>query len=664
MRNVYLIQVNWENCSGNTPGYWIPYSAGSVWAYSKTVPEISSQFILKDILFKRDRIPQVVNRLETPDVVGFSNYVWNEQYNLELARNIKRQWPNTLIVFGGPQVPNSTGAFFSNHGFIDILVHSEGELAFAQLLLERLETRPNYLQVPGCTINVGGRPVETGPTKRIRRLEKLPSPYLSGVFDGLLEQHPDAVWNAVMETNRGCPYRCSFCDWGTLTYSKLAKFDLERVYAEIEWLARRNVDYVLPADANFGIFPERDAAIAEHFIACKHRYGRPSAVGMNFAKNSNVQIVEIASSLHKAHLLKALTLSTQSMTESVLDAIERRNMDFSNFADLLHRCLQLGIPTYTELILGLPLETYASWKAGLCECIEAGQHHQLESWLLELLVNAPLNSSKLIDCYGIKTAKLKNYSFVFDHKDTDEIPERIEIVYATSTMPFPEMQRSLGFSMIIYNLHAYGWTQFVARFLRIHHDVSFSEFYERLEDWIARNTDSLLHREYAATLSTFSQMIETGDFFVDRMLLDMNVGAVPLGLRSQGFLHLEPHRTLAEIAVFVNETFVNLPSHQRDEVLRFQTHFITAHDRDYPYIETFAFDFEPILRGEPAVQSQTAYRFDTVYPFETLKDYLSLIYSRKKQGFGKASIAPVPQIDLIKHASAAPEKQLGRGEYA
>jgi hypothetical protein len=127
----------------------------------------------------------------------------------------------------------------------------------------------------------------------------------------------------------------------------------DRVLDEVEWLARKRISYVLPADANFGIFAERDREIVEQFVRCRQKYGHPSAVGMSFAKNSNLRIVDMAERLHSAKLLKAMTLSAQSMTPAVLKAIERRNMAVSDFASVLRECERRGVPTYTELILGL-----------------------------------------------------------------------------------------------------------------------------------------------------------------------------------------------------------------------------------------------------------------------------------------------------------------------
>ena len=85
----------------------------------------------------------------------------------------------------------------------------------------------------------------------------IPSPYLAGYFDEIVDEmreqglEPYALW----ETNRGCPYSCTFCDWGSATMTKVRKFSLERAKAEAKWFSDKKIKAVYNCDANFGIFP-------------------------------------------------------------------------------------------------------------------------------------------------------------------------------------------------------------------------------------------------------------------------------------------------------------------------------------------------------------------------------------------------------------------------
>ena len=113
---------------------------------------------------------------------------------------------------------------------------NEGELAFEKLV----KNFDNLPAVDGIIYNDNGRTVTNKPSARINDLTILPSPYLDGTFDDLVEKHPEVEWNCTIETNRGCPYKCSFCDWGSLTYSKVKKFELERIFDEFEWVFTHN----------------------------------------------------------------------------------------------------------------------------------------------------------------------------------------------------------------------------------------------------------------------------------------------------------------------------------------------------------------------------------------------------------------------------------------
>ena len=68
---------------------YLPYAVACLWAYSSKDKYISDNYILKEIFVLRDNIRKVVDRIENPYIVGFSCYIWNEKYQLELSKQIK-----------------------------------------------------------------------------------------------------------------------------------------------------------------------------------------------------------------------------------------------------------------------------------------------------------------------------------------------------------------------------------------------------------------------------------------------------------------------------------------------------------------------------------------------------------------------------------------------
>jgi len=172
-RNVYLYAPNFVSGLGSVTTVWLPYTVGCIWSYAVTNTEVASNYRLAGLGLLRDPIDQVVHSLDNPAVCGFSTYVWNEQYNLQLARAIKQQWPDCVIVFGGPNVPNQEQdyrAWRAESPWIDVTIRYEGEQAFQQMLLDHLAgaVKTDYVA---------------------HRLEDLdiPSPYLTGVFDSVVQ---------------------------------------------------------------------------------------------------------------------------------------------------------------------------------------------------------------------------------------------------------------------------------------------------------------------------------------------------------------------------------------------------------------------------------------------------------------------------------------------
>lgn len=165
MRHVYLAQVNYlygHNC-------FLPYSVGRLWAYAQQDPVINSEYELAELLFLREPIDEVLDRMVAPDVFGGSCYIWNWTYTIELAKRVKERWPKCLVVLGGPQVPNLEGGFFQEHPYVNVIVRGEGEQPFAEVLKQRAAGRLHIY-------------VAMGP-HRNKQLDDLPSPYLEDVFD-------------------------------------------------------------------------------------------------------------------------------------------------------------------------------------------------------------------------------------------------------------------------------------------------------------------------------------------------------------------------------------------------------------------------------------------------------------------------------------------------
>ena len=96
--------------------------------------------------FESFKIDDALKQLDGGDIVVFSTYVWNIRLSLKIAERLSKKSPDSMIVFGGPQVPDKPEIFLRDNPYIDIACMKEGEKAFASLLDNYKEK--DWLNVP------------------------------------------------------------------------------------------------------------------------------------------------------------------------------------------------------------------------------------------------------------------------------------------------------------------------------------------------------------------------------------------------------------------------------------------------------------------------------------------------------------------------------------
>ena len=489
-----MVQVSYE-----TPGSkirYFPYSVGVIWTYATTYASISENYNLKEIVFLKEPISEIVERMVDPDVLVLSSYIWNQNYNLALAEKVKLKWPSCKIIIGGPSVPDDDVDYFKKHPFVDYLIHHEGEISFSGLLRSFVGDI-NVKNVPGISINHDGVRYSTGASKRIDNLSGIPSPYTSGLFDHILEKanRRGITLNGIIETNRGCPFQCTFCDWGGTTFSKIKKFNMERISAEIEWFGKNKIELITNTDANFGIFKSRDYDITDTLIGTKKKYGYPMIFDTCWNKNSNNTCVDLAEKLMDAKMMRRFSASVQSMNPDTLDAIKRVNLNGEQLSNLAYTAKGRGIIVSTELIVGLPEETYDTWKDGVCRLIEDG--FTVEAYPLTILPNSRMNNTDYKEKYGIKSKTIES-GF------SNYITETSETVIATKDIDEKSMEKIYIWTWLVQILDTNGFCNFLSRYLKKRHGIPLDRFYEKILQISLKVEDTVLHT-HLKKMETFAK---------------------------------------------------------------------------------------------------------------------------------------------------------------
>ncbi len=491
MRNLYLVQASNTYVGRDFKAAYLPYAVGLLAAYAFEDEKIKNEYAFKRFIFTREKTDKAVQSLDAPAVIGFSNYVWNTQYNLVLAEKVKKAYPDCVIIFGGHNVPPDN-LFLEKYPFIDFLIHGEGEEAFKAILLEICKDEKDFSKIPNISYRVNEKENAKTQTEVLCRLD-YPSPYLNGWFDSIFEENPDMQLDAILETSRGCPNACAYCDWGCNS-SRIRFFPIERIKAEIDWLSEHKVKFIWGADSNFGA-AERDLEIVDYLIDKREKTGCPERLRINYAKANPQRVFEISCKLEKYGLSKeGATLSFQSLDPQTLENIGRKNMSLDKFSELIALYRKEGITTYSELITGLPGETYESFCKGIGKLLEAGQHRLITTYNCELLPNSPMAQPEYMAKHGIKTIEVE--SIVAHSEVDDEVKEKTVYIIGTNTLSTEDWIACNVFTCIEESLHHHGILKYIAVYLHYDKGIPYEDIYNMVIRYTKSKPDSVLRPAY------------------------------------------------------------------------------------------------------------------------------------------------------------------------
>ena len=181
-----------------------------------------------------------------PDVVGFSMFLWSMPFFLEVAAAVKADDPGRLVVFGGPSarpVMVDLPPHDKQASAADLLVINEGEDTIREIVASQDRSPDALCGISGVAVRQDGIWRET-PARPLGDLNLLASPYEMG----LMPRHNMGI----LQTYRGCPFSCSFCEWGTLESPKRVR-EVDNLAIEFDSMSQAGVQISLLADAGLNL---------------------------------------------------------------------------------------------------------------------------------------------------------------------------------------------------------------------------------------------------------------------------------------------------------------------------------------------------------------------------------------------------------------------------
>jgi radical SAM superfamily enzyme YgiQ (UPF0313 family) len=356
-----------------------------------------------------EKLASALGKGPPPDLIGFSNYIWNSSLSSAFARRIKEISPKTIVVFGGPHYPidpEEQEAFLGQRPEVDFYIVKEGELAFANLISALAENgnRPELLygKLPSIhSIAPDGTAHLTDIVERIRDLSEIPSPYCSGRMDEFF----DGKLLPIVQTNRGCPFGCTFCIEGVPYYNKVYKSSEEKVAAEIDYIGRKMREVrrlggrndLFIADSNFGMY-KSDLETCKAIARAQKKYDWPEYINVATGKNRKERVLEAAKLINGALRLSG---SVQSLDPDVLANIKRSNIAGDQLMELALEAADIGANSYSELILALPGDSKEKHYRSLHQVIEAG-FNIVSTFQLMMLPGSEMCTEEVKKKYAMK----------------------------------------------------------------------------------------------------------------------------------------------------------------------------------------------------------------------------------------------------------------------
>jgi radical SAM superfamily enzyme YgiQ (UPF0313 family) len=279
--------------------------------------------------------------------VAIGAYVWGEGLLRGLLRHLRRRGFRGRIILGGPQISYAGPGLELLYPEADAFVRGYGEEALASIACT--PGRP-----PICGVHYAGE--EDDPLEQARvDLEAIASPWLTGVFP--IEDQRFIRW----ETQRGCPFRCSFCQHrepgARIRRRQLAR---SRVVEEIALFCRHGVRDIAVLDPIFNIGSDA-TDILRVFTAAGFR-GR-----LSLQCRAELVMDEFLDAAQRLDTRLEFGLQTIHPAE---DAIIERKNDVGKVDHVLADVRRRGIPHDVSLIFGLPEQTLGSFLESVRWCLE------------------------------------------------------------------------------------------------------------------------------------------------------------------------------------------------------------------------------------------------------------------------------------------------------
>lgn len=332
---------------------------------------------------------------EQPDVICMSLYIWNHDLYSRLGRYIKANHPDILLLGGGPEVyaHKQPQLFWQKNEWLDAVAYGDGESAFT-VMIDAILGTPLLAPASNISYQRAGHPV-VEPFQRFKDAELNAISYFVDNAQEIAEsvraiRSADAELEIIMnwEFTKGCPYRCSFCDWSSGLHHKVTRkaYDWRQ---DLAFFSSLDVS-VRWCDANIGLFKD-DMDIVKHAFELEDANPMFKFSYNNLAKLNKQAVyamIDYTEQVRPGQKVHAITV--QDIDEDVLENIDRPDVPWEEHKSYIleTKARHPQMIFNMEMMIGLPGQTLESAARNIIEFAEIGAHGILgHIWCM--LINSP-----------------------------------------------------------------------------------------------------------------------------------------------------------------------------------------------------------------------------------------------------------------------------------
>lgn len=297
---------------------------------------------------------------EKPEIIGFTAVSSNYFHVKDLAKTIKKNSPNAILLIGGVHITTFPESF--NNSPFDIAVRGEGEICTSKLIKSIKNKKGINLEelhcIPGLLFRHNKKIINTGLSETVKNLDEIPFPareLLNMTYYSLPRFSSEEDINPIgsLLTSRGCPYSCKFCSsthfWGT----SVRFFSANRIVNEIELLNKKyNYSHIYIYDDLFSINKTR---LKEIIIGLRKK-GILGKIKFSVYGRANCLDEETAKLLNELNV-RTITFGFETGSQRLLTFLKGKGVSLKNGISAIKLSKKYNLNPGGFFIIGSPTET-------------------------------------------------------------------------------------------------------------------------------------------------------------------------------------------------------------------------------------------------------------------------------------------------------------------